>query len=317
MQTFTKEKTITKLSRQVYTGDKSAYEEVPYSGVTPNIFVSGFIVSGIYGATNGTYLYMGLLNGKPYYKKGIYYIFWNSLQGAWSLCGTSLDMTSGVLANYFSNENVANPTLVTSWSSGQLYQPSGTVVFETAYRTCYLRPLNEEESASNGVQFGLGFQIIVECDVDIREGDKVNISNTLPLTFTPTGNMVAQNYENAGTNGLWELAPTLYDGKPFYTKGTDFMYFDGTYLLWVLDAPVKVSPIQYPPAKYRATVNVATPDLVTGLWVQTVGGFSNGSVRAETEITNTTEYTIRGIANHDRGGITKYKRALALKSEKQ
>jgi hypothetical protein len=41
--------------------------------------------------------------------------------------------------------------------------------------TCYLRPLNEEQSASNGVQFGLGFSIIVECDVDIREGDKVTI----------------------------------------------------------------------------------------------------------------------------------------------
>lgn len=41
--------------------------------------------------------------------------------------------------------------------------------------TCYLRPLNEEQSASNGVQFGLGFSIIVECDVDLREGDKVTI----------------------------------------------------------------------------------------------------------------------------------------------
>jgi hypothetical protein len=37
--------------------------------------------------------------------------------------------------------------------------------------TCYLRPMNEEQSAQNGVQFGLGFMVIVECDVDIRQGD--------------------------------------------------------------------------------------------------------------------------------------------------
>lgn len=73
--------------------------------------------------------------------------------------------------------------------------------------TCYLRPLNEEQSASNGVQFGTGFNIIVECEIDIREGDKLTI--------------------------------------------------DGV------------------------------------------------------------EYTLRGIVNHDRGGYTRYKRALALKGEKQ
>lgn len=41
--------------------------------------------------------------------------------------------------------------------------------------TCYLRPLNELQSAENGVQYGLGFQVIVECEVDIREGDKITI----------------------------------------------------------------------------------------------------------------------------------------------
>lgn len=84
---------------------------------------------------------------------------------------------------------------------------SYTTVSPVTLTTCYLRPLNEEQSAANGVQFGLGFSIIVECDVDIREGDKVTI--------------------------------------------------DGV------------------------------------------------------------EYTVRGVVNHDRGGLTRYKRALCLKPEKQ
>ena len=81
------------------------------------------------------------------------------------------------------------------------------IVGSTPFNTCYLRPLNEEQSASNGVQFGLGFSIIVEVDVDLREGDKVTIDSV--------------------------------------------------------------------------------------------------------------EYTLRGIVNHDRGGATKYKKALALKPENQ
>lgn len=44
--------------------------------------------------------------------------------------------------------------------------------------TCYLRPLTEEQAAQNGVQWGNGFTMIVECAVDIREGDKVTISST-------------------------------------------------------------------------------------------------------------------------------------------
>ena len=43
--------------------------------------------------------------------------------------------------------------------------------------TAYLRPLNEEQSSNNGVQFGLGFSLIFEVDVDIREGDKVTIDS--------------------------------------------------------------------------------------------------------------------------------------------
>jgi len=43
--------------------------------------------------------------------------------------------------------------------------------------TGYLRPLNEEQASVNGVQFGVGFNLIVEIDVDIREGDKVVIDS--------------------------------------------------------------------------------------------------------------------------------------------
>lgn len=41
----------------------------------------------------------------------------------------------------------------------------------------YLRPLSEEQSSLNGVQFGRGFLLIVEVDVDIQQGDKVTIDS--------------------------------------------------------------------------------------------------------------------------------------------
>jgi hypothetical protein len=50
--------------------------------------------------------------------------------------------------------------------------------------TCYLRPLTEEQAATNGVQFGYGFSIIVECDVDLREGDHIAIEG---VTYTIRG----------------------------------------------------------------------------------------------------------------------------------
>jgi hypothetical protein len=43
--------------------------------------------------------------------------------------------------------------------------------------TAYLRPLDLEQSTNNRVQFGLGFSLIFEVDVDIREGDKVTIDS--------------------------------------------------------------------------------------------------------------------------------------------
>lgn len=43
--------------------------------------------------------------------------------------------------------------------------------------TAYLRPLTEEASTVNGIQFGFGFNLIFEVDVDIREDDKVTIDS--------------------------------------------------------------------------------------------------------------------------------------------
>lgn len=41
----------------------------------------------------------------------------------------------------------------------------------------YLRPLTADESSLNGVQFGQGYQLIVETSVDIRPQDRVTIDS--------------------------------------------------------------------------------------------------------------------------------------------
>lgn len=41
--------------------------------------------------------------------------------------------------------------------------------------TCYLRPLNEEQSSMNGMQYGQAYSAIFETSVDIREADKIVI----------------------------------------------------------------------------------------------------------------------------------------------
>lgn len=43
--------------------------------------------------------------------------------------------------------------------------------------SAYLRPLGEEASASNGIQFGYGFNLITPIGTDIKEGDKVTIDS--------------------------------------------------------------------------------------------------------------------------------------------
>lgn len=48
--------------------------------------------------------------------------------------------------------------------------------------TGYLRPLTEEQSAVNGIQYGNGFSLIVEASVDIREGDRLTIDTVIYTT---------------------------------------------------------------------------------------------------------------------------------------
>lgn len=47
--------------------------------------------------------------------------------------------------------------------------------------SCYLRPLSEVESATNGFQYGWAYNAIFETDVDIREQDKVTIGGVVYL----------------------------------------------------------------------------------------------------------------------------------------
>ena len=42
---------------------------------------------------------------------------------------------------------------------------------------CYLRPMDEQASSVNGFQFGFGFSVIVETNVDLRIGDVLTISS--------------------------------------------------------------------------------------------------------------------------------------------
>ena len=50
--------------------------------------------------------------------------------------------------------------------------------------TGYLRPLSEESAATNGIQYGYGFNLIVEVNIDVQEGDQVVIAGT---TYTVRG----------------------------------------------------------------------------------------------------------------------------------
>lgn len=49
---------------------------------------------------------------------------------------------------------------------------------KTAYSTvttgrAYLRPMSEEESSTNGYQYGKGFMLLCDIDVGIKESDKI------------------------------------------------------------------------------------------------------------------------------------------------
>ena len=63
--------------------------------------------------------------------------------------------------------------------------------------TCYLRPLSEEASAQNSLQWGTGFTIITEIGIDIRVGDILTIGG---VDYTVRGMAV----HNRGGNTAYQ-----------------------------------------------------------------------------------------------------------------
>lgn len=59
----------------------------------------------------------------------------------------------------------------------QTYTGDKSVYSTVGSGTGYLRPLSEEQASANGIQYGLGFSLIVETDVDIQEADKVTVDS--------------------------------------------------------------------------------------------------------------------------------------------
>ena len=55
--------------------------------------------------------------------------------------------------------------------------PSKSSYSSVGTASCYLRPLTEEQSSMNGMQYGTGFSAIFETSVDVQEGDKLTISS--------------------------------------------------------------------------------------------------------------------------------------------
>lgn len=45
--------------------------------------------------------------------------------------------------------------------------------------TGYLRPLTEEQASNNAIQYGNGFSLIVECVIDIQQGDRLTINSVV------------------------------------------------------------------------------------------------------------------------------------------
>lgn len=61
----------------------------------------------------------------------------------------------------------------------QTYTGNKSAYVSVGTSTCYLRPLTEEQSSMNGMQFGTGFSAIFETTVDIREADKITIAGAV------------------------------------------------------------------------------------------------------------------------------------------
>lgn len=74
---------------------------------------------------------------------------------------------------YFTNQKTISAI------SRQTYTDGKSSFASVGSATGYLKPLSEQESAFNGIQFGQAFNLIVECSVDIREGDKVTIDSVV------------------------------------------------------------------------------------------------------------------------------------------
>jgi hypothetical protein len=59
----------------------------------------------------------------------------------------------------------------------QVYTGNKSTFTSVGTATGYLRPLTEEQSSLNGIQFGQGYQLVTEVGVDIRTGDKLTINS--------------------------------------------------------------------------------------------------------------------------------------------
>jgi len=86
-----------------------------------DVCLDGFGEAGV----DGTYVDSGN-NGKPYYLKSPYEIFWWNSDGNWLISyGSALD--SNDPAQYYATQNVATPDLVSSWTVYLGYTPAGTI----------------------------------------------------------------------------------------------------------------------------------------------------------------------------------------------
>lgn len=76
------------------------------SMIPANVAVSGLSSPG---GANGTYPFLSTFNGRPRYNAGIYFVAWN---------GSRWEFTTDMGTDYYySNEDVASPDLVTTWTN--------------------------------------------------------------------------------------------------------------------------------------------------------------------------------------------------------
>jgi hypothetical protein len=72
---------------------------------------------------------------------------------------------------YFTSQNIISAISRQSYTNGKsAFASVGT-------GTGYIKPLSEQEASFSGVQYGHGFTLIVETDVDIKEGDKITVDS--------------------------------------------------------------------------------------------------------------------------------------------